>query len=191
MPRLHLVRVGAMGNVGRFNAADATHYPRGSRVVLRTGRGLEVGDVLAPPSQLNDDAGQDGTILRGLTVEDDLLLARLAKNRNAAFEACQTRIEALRLPVTLMDVEHLFDGQTLVFYFLGQQPPELELLTAELADAYDSQVQFRAFVASALEGCGPGCGTDEAAGCGSCGTGCAIAGACSTRKSVAEAGHQH
>jgi cell fate regulator YaaT (PSP1 superfamily) len=185
MPRLHLVRVGALGNVGRFHAADATQYPRGSRVVLRTARGLEVGDVLAPPSQLGEGKGPDGTILRGLTVEDDLLLARLAKNRNAAYEACQARIEALRLPVMLMDVEHLFDGQTLVFYFLGQQPPELESLTAELADAYDSQVQFRAFVASALEGCGPGCGTDEAAGCGSCGTGCAIAGACSTRKSVA------
>jgi cell fate regulator YaaT (PSP1 superfamily) len=184
MPRLHLVRVGAMGQVGRFGAIDATQYPRGSRVVLRTARGLEVGDVLTPPAPDTDAAGQDGSILRGLTVEDELLLARLAKNRDAAYEACQARIDAMQLPVTLMDVEHLFDGQTLVFYFLGQQPPELESLTAELADAYDSQVQFRAFVATALEGCGPGCGTDEAAGCGSCGTGCAIAGACSTRRPV-------
>ncbi|HWC89966.1 MAG TPA: PSP1 domain-containing protein [Pirellulales bacterium] len=182
---LHLVRVGALGQVGRFSAADGTQYPRASRVVVRTSRGLEVGEVLAGPGNPDAELESDGTILRGLAVEDELLLTRQAKNREAAYEACQTRIDDLQLPVTLMDVEHLFDGQTLVFYFLGPQPPELESVTAELAELYDSQVQFRSFVAAATAGCGPGCGTDEAAGCGSCSTGCAIAGACSTRKVAA------
>lgn len=120
-----------------------------------------------------------------MTVEDDLLVTRLAKNREAAFDACQARIVGLDLSVTLMDVEHLFDGQTLVFYFLGQQLPELAKITDELAELYDAQVQFRSFVAAATAGCGPGCGTDEAAGCGSCSTGCAIADACNSRKAVA------
>ena len=102
----------------------------------RTERGLEVGEVLVPPP--GDHPGSpesDGSILRGLTVEDELLLARLAKNREAAFVACQSRIDQLDLPVTLMDVEHLFDGQTLVFYFLGSQPPELSRSPHELAEA--------------------------------------------------------
>ena len=35
----------------------------------------------------------------------------------------------------LVDVEHLFDGQSLYFYFLGPGGPELDVLTTELADA--------------------------------------------------------
>lgn len=183
MSRCHLVRVGALGQIGRFAAADARRYPRGSRVIVRTARGLEIGEVLAPPAPIGDDGDHDGTLLRGMTIEDELLQARLAKNRDAAHEACQTRLDDLRLNATLMEVEHLFDGQTLVFYFLGEQPGELEALTAELAEVYDAKAQFRAFVESVTQGCGPGCGTDEATGggCGSCATGCAIASACSTR----------
>ena len=47
----HLVRVGALGHVGRFTAVDAVRYPRDTRVVVRTGRGLEVGEILAPPAE--------------------------------------------------------------------------------------------------------------------------------------------
>ena len=54
MSRFHLVRVGAMGQVGRFAAVDAVRYPRHSRVVLRTRRGLEIGQVLSPPDERDD-----------------------------------------------------------------------------------------------------------------------------------------
>ncbi len=183
MGRFHLIRVGALGHVGRFAAIDAIRYPRGARVIVRTERGLEIGEVLAPP--VGDQSVEaDGAILRGMTAEDQLLEARLNRNRQAAYEACQRRVEELGLSVTLMEVEHLFDGQSLVFYFLGEQPPELQTVTSELAEIYDAQVQFRAFADTLAHGCGPDCGTEVAAGqgCSSCSTGCAIAGACGTRK---------
>jgi len=184
MDCLHLVRVGANARIGRFASSDARHYERGTRVVVRTERGLEVGDVLLPPSDRTEamEAESDGPILRRLTVEDDLLLARLSRNRTAALHACVRRIEELSLPIALVDVEQLFDGSTLVFHFLGPQVPELDSLMEELADTYESKVQFRKFAAAVTAGCGPDCGTEEGAGCGSCGTGCAVAGACSTRK---------
>jgi len=81
----------------------------------------------------------------------------------------------------LMEVEHLFDGRTLLFYFLGDMTPELELLTAELAELYETQVQFRRFTEAINDGCGPACGTDAAQGCKTCATGCPVAGACATR----------
>lgn len=171
-----------MGQVGRFSAVDAARYPRGSRVVVRTQRGLELGEVLASPDH-ESQADADGQVLRGMTVEDQLLEARFNKNRQAAYDACQHRLDELGLPVALMDVEHLFDGQTLVFYFLGEQPPALQAVTTELAELYDAQVQFRAFAETLAHGCGPDCGTEAAAGhgCSSCSAGCAIADACSTR----------
>lgn len=178
----HFVRVGVLGQVGRFQAVDASSYPRGMRVVCRTVRGLEVGEVLSSAPTFGTEAA-DGNLLRRLTVEDELLLDRLAKNRSAAFGACTEQLAARGLGVVLLDVEHLFDGSSLFFYFLGETSPELDALTAELAETYDANVQFRKFAETLTEGCGPGCGTAEAAGQG-CGNGgcstCAVMKACRT-----------
>jgi cell fate regulator YaaT (PSP1 superfamily) len=178
--RQHLVRIGALGTVGRFTSVDAVRYPRASRVIVRTGRGLEVGEVLAEPAGADADSA-DGSILRGVTVADDLLIARLEKNRSEAYAACAKRLSEMQSPAALMDVEQLFDGRTLVFYFLGEMTGELEALTNELAELYESRVQFRQFADAVNEGCGPGCGTESAAGCKTCVSSCAVAAACPTR----------
>jgi len=185
MSVVHLVRVGAMGNVGRFSSIDARRYPRGSRVIVRTARGLETGEVLTPVVEGDATGGEDGLLMRRMAVEDELLLARLGKNRHAAFEACSRKIAELGIHATLLDVEHLFDGETLIFYFLEKPPAELEGILDELKTEYEAKVEFASFVASVTAGCGPGCGTDEAtgAGCGSCTTGCAVSGSCPTHAS--------
>jgi cell fate regulator YaaT (PSP1 superfamily) len=174
-----------MGQVGRFAAVDAVRYPRRSRVIVRTKRGLEVGDVLAPPDDRDESrAFADGEILRGMTVQDDLLQARLEKHRQEAYAACANLLRGSDTPAVLVDVEHLFDGQGLFFYFLGVVTPQLESYTERLASAYEAKVQFRKFTETLIEGCGPGCGTDEAKGRGGCDTcsSCAVAGACGTRQ---------
>jgi cell fate regulator YaaT (PSP1 superfamily) len=177
----HVVRYGALAYLGRFGAVDGTQYPRGSRVILRTSRGLEVGDVLSPPGSAADPTmriPRGGSILRGMTTQDELLQTRLTKNRDAALAACQQRLCELGSAATLIDVEHLFDGRSLYFYFLGDLPPDVEEVTAELARAYDVRSQFSRFAETLTAGCGPDCGTASAAGCGSCSTGCAISFAC-------------
>jgi len=184
MSRHHFVRVGALGHVGRFTAVDAVRYPRSARVIVRTSRGLEVGEVLALCDAPIERGAGDGAILRGMTVEDQLIEARLEKNRDQAFRACVRKLRELEANATLLDVEHLFDGRSLFFYFLGDVPSEVEAFTQELAEAYDGVAQFRKFADTMTIGCGPGCGTEEAAGqgCVSCATGCAVAGSCGTRK---------
>lgn len=180
MANLHVVRIGLLGHIGRFRAADGTCYPRGSRVIARTSRGLEIGEVLREPAAFEESGTADGQLIRGMTVEDELLAARLERNRQAAFLACSQRLSEEAPAVALMEVEHLFDGQTLIFYFLGQLTPEVERLASDLADTYDAQAQLGRFAEALTVGCGPGCGTEEAAGhgCASCATGCAVAGAC-------------
>jgi len=185
MSRYHLVRVGAMGQIGRFAAVDAVRYPRHSRVVVRTRRGLEIGDVLSPPDDRDDiRTFADGDILRGMTVQDELLQARLEKHRQEAYDACAALLKNSGVPAVLVDVEHLFDGQGLFFYFLGDVTPELESYTGRLAETYEAKVQFRKFTETLIEGCGPGCGTEEVKGRGGCDacTACAVAGACGTKR---------
>jgi cell fate regulator YaaT (PSP1 superfamily) len=182
MSRHHFVRVGALGHVGRFTAVDAVRYPRAARVVLRTGRGLEIGEVLAPCEESLERGESDGAILRGMTVEDQLLEARLEKNRDRAFRACQRRLRERGIEAALLDVEHLFDGRSLFFYFLGEVTPQIEAVTQELAETYDSVAQFRQFADTLTAGCGPGCGTENAqgGGCTTCAVACAVGGACTT-----------
>lgn len=172
----HLVRVGAFAQIGRFAAADATLYPRGSRVIVRTARGLEVGEVLAADTAEGPPLPSNGVLLRGMTVEDELLAARLDRNKREALEACQRRLDARGLAVTLIDGEALFDGRGVYFYFLGAPPEDWEALTGELGDAFDAQVQFKAFATTLTQGCGPHCGLEDhsGGGCASCETGCAV-----------------
>ncbi|MCE9548639.1 MAG: hypothetical protein K8T25_24445 [Planctomycetia bacterium] len=180
----HLVRLGVMGHIGRFDSADAVRYRRGAEVVLRTARGLEVGEVLAPPADQTGGEATDGVILRPMTDADRLLASRLQRDRHQAFAACTDRLREIGSVATLVDVEHLFDGQALFFYFLGDVTPEVERLTAELAELYSTTVKFRQFTDALVNGCGPNCGTEEAEG-GGCGTSCAscvVASACGTKK---------
>lgn len=188
----HFVRVGVLGQVGRFATEGGGHFARGNRVVLRTVRGLEVGEVLSPAE--NRGGEPDGIVLRRVTVEDDLLLARLERNKQEALSRCEEALLQRGLDVVLIDVEHLFDGKSLFFYFLGESSPELDAVTGELAEAYDSEVQFQKFSDALTQGCGPGCGTEAAtgSGCGTSGGGCSscgIASACGTGRSKREAAH--
>ncbi|MEY4176962.1 MAG: hypothetical protein RLY70_536 [Planctomycetota bacterium] len=178
----HLVRVGVLGQVGRFMPVALGDFPRGTRVVCRTVRGLELGEVLAIERTAVGVGirATDGELLRRMTVADELLAARLERRKDEAFTACQTLLMERRIAATLVDVEHLFDGQSVYFYFLGTPPPDCEPVTDELARAYGAAARFEQFADSLELGCGPDCGTEDGAGCGSSGgcSTCALVSAC-------------
>jgi cell fate regulator YaaT (PSP1 superfamily) len=175
----HLVRVGRLGWVGQFRAADSVEYPPHADVIVRTSRGLEVGQVVAPLTQRVSADARAGLILRGMTTEDRLLAARLAKGRTAALSACAALLSEHGLDATLIDVEHLFDGKSIYFYDLGKVSSAVTAMTNRLAETYAAQVNFRGFTEALDEGCGPACGTPTGGtGCASCQVGCALNGTC-------------
>jgi cell fate regulator YaaT (PSP1 superfamily) len=163
-----------MGNVGRFRST--TGFARGTQTVCRTPRGLELGEVMGPVQS----GAADGDLIRRTTSQDQLLAERLRRNADDAFAACQELLAELSAPPTLLDVELMFDGQGLYFYFIGDVPSEVDSMTAELAEAYEAHAQIARFSETLEAGCGPECGTEEA-GCssGNCGS-CAVAEACRT-----------
>ena len=119
-----------------------------------------------------------------MTVQDELLQARLEKHRQEAYEACAAllaeqqavgRAGRCRAPVRR-------PGPVLLFP--GRRAAGVETYTGRLAETYETKVQFRKFTETLIEGCGPGCGTEEAkgqGGCDSC-TSCAVASACGTKR---------
>ena len=178
----HLVKVGVLGHVGRLSAPSGRQFSRDDQVICRTVRGLELGAVLCveekPPAGAVGSEQYDGELLRRVTPDDSLILTRIDKFRDRAFEACSRLLQERGLQAVLVDVEHLFDGQSLFFYFLGEVPDEVHQLTNELADAYEKKVKFRKFTETLASGCGPDCGT-EAAKCFSGGfSSCGLSSAC-------------
>jgi len=173
-----------MGWPGRFHSLDAIQYERGMSVVCRTERGLETGRVLGPGDGPLE-APCSGSLIRRMSVQDELLLVRLEKDRAAACQACVELLQDRGLDDVLLDAEVLFDGKSLVFYFLGKVSPQLAKLTDQLSDAYQAAVSFQQFSVALEEGCGPGCGTEAAAaGCGSSGcASCSVASHCKSNSS--------
>jgi nitrite reductase/ring-hydroxylating ferredoxin subunit len=166
--RRYLVRFGVMGHLSWFVARGPADYSRRQRVVVQTSRGLEAGEIMAPEVQFTPGAGDDpaGELLRSMTPEDEFQERALRQGEQKAFEDCRRLLAEWNLPVELLDVEQLLDGEKILFYFLGEPSPQMADLTEELAKTYATRVEFRQFMERAEAGCGPGCGTDEAPGCG-------------------------
>ena len=188
MGRQHLVQVGLMGMVGCYDAIDFRSYDRDAHVICRTSRGLEAGKVLCDVTDsardltgLPDDL-PTGELLRQAGREDGLILERLERHRDKAFRACEKLLDERGITATLVDVEHLFGGESIYFYFLGDVTPELEAVTAQLTEIYEQKVRFKKFAETLANGCGPDCGTGES-GCSSGGCGsCSLAGGCGSSK---------
>lgn len=175
----YFVRIGSWGDVVRCRAEGPAAFSRGAivrgnRVICRTGRGLEIGAVTAAVEE-QCDAGAEagGVIVRRTTVEDELLLSRLEKHRNAAMEECRRELAEVGSAAILLDVDQLFDAGTLIFYFLEAIEPATEQVVQRLAARYESRVRSRHFAKLVAQGCGPGCGTKDAHG-GGCSGACAV-----------------
>ncbi len=189
--RWFLVRFGAMGHVGKFRAAGAATCSRGSRVVVESSRGQELGEVLlgieADGARL-DQQPDSGRLLREMTADDAILARLMREGQQKAFDACRQLLAERQVAVELVDAEQLFDGQTLIFYFLGDPPGELADVTAELARKYEALVQFRPFGDAAGAACGTG---EHGCGDGACGDGGCNTGQCNHESAPGESIHAH
>ena len=155
---------------------SATGLRRGQRVVVRTPRGIEMAETVAPCSpRLSDNpAYEHATILRVSTEEDELLIRRLERHKREAIEACRQRLAAAGSTATLLDVDQLFDGGTLVMHFLGPPDEIAQSITGQVVQQYESVVRTRHFAKLLREGCGPDCGTAGGQGCSSQCASCAV-----------------
>lgn len=184
----YFVQLGIFGHVGRLAGGDP-NCRRGDWAVCQTERGLELGKVLSRDESDQPASATDGHVLRKMTDTDRLLQTRIETRRDQAWRACDELLRQAELPVRLIDVEHLFDGAGLFFYFLGPRDERLDEITERLAATYEAKVKFREFTERVAKGCGPDCGSESKAnGCGTSGcASCALTGGCGTSKAAAKA----
>jgi cell fate regulator YaaT (PSP1 superfamily) len=142
----YIVRYGAMRFLGVFSAAAGREYRRGMRIVARTDRGLEVGEVLCEATDKAtegiDDPGA-GQILREMTPEDRNELARLRQQAKEQFDVCRKSIDRLGLKMQLVDVEHIFGGERIVIYYLAENRVDFRELVRALAGEFQTRIEMR------------------------------------------------
>lgn len=163
------VRIGSLGEV--YAARGSVSLPRGCRVLVRSARGVELGEVIGPRHRRDHDHTCE--ILRPTTAEDELLIQRLEQHKREAVEQCREELSDSGSEAVLLDIDHLFDGGTLLLHFLGAVDEAAESITQRVAQRYESVVRTGHFAQLLEDGCGPNCGTDESSGCGSGCAGCA------------------
>jgi cell fate regulator YaaT (PSP1 superfamily) len=146
MAAKYITRHGSMRYLGEFEASEDTTYTRGQNVVLRSERGLEVGEVLceATPRALQLIAEPtQGQIVRVMTEEDRQQIGRLKEGEIQEFDTCRRFIGQRSLQMELVDVEHLFGGERIVFYFLAEKRVDFRELVKDLAREYRTRIEMR------------------------------------------------
>jgi cell fate regulator YaaT (PSP1 superfamily) len=144
MSRKYIVRHGVMRFLGEFEAADDPVYRHSDDVIIRTDRGLEVGQILCDsnPRALGVlSEPTRGQLVRMINTEDQKRVERLQESERHEFAKCRDFIAQRKLQMELVDVEHLFGGERIVFYFLAEKRVDFRELVKDLAREYQTRIE--------------------------------------------------
>jgi cell fate regulator YaaT (PSP1 superfamily) len=183
----YLVNYGRSGDFSRFRPTAPAVYQRGDRVVVRSHQGLELGVVMCPVTaeharHLSERAL--GELVRRATPEDEQQAERLRARAGLLFEEARRLAAELRLPLEILDVEMLLDGQQAIIHHLRRESCDYRPLVSALSRTFDlllvmQNLALSAEVADEEAGCGrPDCG-HGGGGCTSCSSGGCSSGGCS------------
>lgn len=143
----YVVRYGNTRIVGEFAARGLGMLPRGASVIIRSDRGAEWGTVLCPATeQTRTYLGgkfEHGRVLRIATPEDEVQRDRVADLERDEFAACRDLVKERNLQMQLVDVEHIFGGERLVFYYVAEQRIDFRELVKALAKTLQIRIEMR------------------------------------------------
>jgi cell fate regulator YaaT (PSP1 superfamily) len=182
----YLLSYGLVGDFGRFRSAKPLVCGRGERVVVRSHRGVEIGEVLreATPGHAhflpNTSVGQ---LLRRITVEDERTARQRSERAQHLLERAARLALELNLPLELLDAEVLLDGEHAILHHLRGTACDVRPFVSTLSREFELHIALadltrpQGILAAdeedhgcGREGCGHGnCGSCETGGCSSCG----------------------
>jgi cell fate regulator YaaT (PSP1 superfamily) len=141
-----VVRYGQMRHLGEYEAVDSRDFRRGDRVLLRSDRGTEVGEVLCRASDRTASFMANpfrGQILREASPDDLSSESRLVERERQGLVACREFAARRRLQMDLVDVEAIFGGERIVFYYVSEKRVDFRELVKDLARAMQTRIEMR------------------------------------------------
>ena len=180
-----LVRYRRMNLLGFFEH-NQTRIPKGpARVVVKTDKGLELGYLTGQLSSYkgrqfrlsNDqvkkyfgDSQVDfpdrpvGRVIRYAAAEDISEEKHLQKIAEQEMERCKRFVREFQLPMKIVDAEHIFGGEHIIFYFMSESRVDFRELVKKLAHEYQTRIEMRqigsrdeAKLLGDVESCGQEC----------------------------------
>ena len=180
-----LVRYGRMGTLGLFEHHETGIVKVHSRVVIKTIRGLELGYLVGRFSSYkagqfrlsqeqlkeyfnNDDSdfskGPAGKFIRYATAADISEERHLRKIAREEMEYCRRFVREMNLPMKIVDAEHVFGGERIIFYFMSDGRVDFRDLVKRIAQEYQTRIEMRqigsrdeAKLLGDVESCGQQC----------------------------------
>ncbi|HOK65422.1 MAG TPA: regulatory iron-sulfur-containing complex subunit RicT [Anaerohalosphaeraceae bacterium] len=182
--KLMLVRYGKMGLLGWFEHNEPQIPKNKQYVIVKTDRGLELGQLVGPynykagnyrftPEQVeayytqgNKDISitTGGRFVRFATHEDIREQEHLEASAIEEAKCCQRFADELGLNMKIIEAEHLFGGERILFYFTSDGRVDFRELVKKLAREYQTRIELRqigsrdeARLVSDYESCGLEC----------------------------------
>jgi cell fate regulator YaaT (PSP1 superfamily) len=159
-----LVRYGRMSNLGLFEHSEAQVPRMPTRVVVKTDKGLELGHLVGQLSSYRDgrfrlaedqiccyyvnsemsfNAEPVGKVVRFATPDDISEEQHLQKITEEEIACCEHLAKDLNLRMKIIDAEHIFGGERIVFYFMAEGRVDFRELVRKLAQEYQTRIEMR------------------------------------------------
>ncbi|MBE0416977.1 MAG: stage 0 sporulation family protein [Coriobacteriia bacterium] len=144
MPTVVGVKLRFAPKVLFFDSAGTEPMP-GQAIVVQTERGTEMGQVVDVPCEIEDAhlPAPLKPVERIATDEDLALAAELAEKEREAMRVYRQLIEENHLDMKPVDVEYLFGGDKVIFYFVAEERVDFRELVRELASRFKVRIDMR------------------------------------------------
>jgi cell fate regulator YaaT (PSP1 superfamily) len=180
-----LVRYSRMNTLGFFEHRESKISKIKTRVVIKTDRGLELGYLVGrltaykggqlklneeqmleyfEDSDIGSVPGQVGKFIRYATSADVSEERHLRKIAQEEMECCRHFAKEMNLPMKIVDVEHVFGGERIIFYFMSDGRVDFRELVKRVAQEYQTRIEMRqigsrdeAKLLGDVESCGQQC----------------------------------
>jgi cell fate regulator YaaT (PSP1 superfamily) len=174
-----------MGTLGLFEHHEPTIPKVHTRVVIKTSRGLELGYLVGrltsyrggqfklseeqmieyfDDSDMDFSHGQAGKFVRYATADDISEERHLRKIVREEMECCRRFAKEMDLPMKIVDAEHVFGGERIIFYFMSDGRVDFRELVKKVAQEYQTRIEMRqigsrdeAKLLGDVESCGQQC----------------------------------
>ncbi len=121
-------------------------HSRGEKVVARTQRGLELGEVLCPITNANLSSIQklgNGTIQRVASSEDLAAFKRQSEQTISDATDVQAIINSFGLPMKVIEIERILGGEQFTIYYTATDRIDFRELVKKLASKYHTRIEMR------------------------------------------------
>ena len=114
-------------------------------VIVETARGIEMGTVLIPPKEVDDDKVVQPLkpVIRIATDDDEKVIEKNKEKEAEAYVICKEKIAKHGLDMKLVAAEYTFDNNKLLFYFTADGRIDFRELVKGLASVFRTRIELR------------------------------------------------